>query len=219
MKRALIVAVAVMSLLIVGCAEEPGLDGDVTGGRGGMTDPAVADDTEQSGEPDSPEESDPDVQEHEPEPTVEPVAEPDFPPAGMVRLNWEHSGINRVFEYDATECYAGQDYVSVEGAGVEVDGSSPADGKVTSTVHIFTSPSELLHEPTGTYHAGGVIRFTVEGTEIVADGRPHAAAPGVTLPSMFDYRIAGSTVDYRALWWVGDGEAGAGAVQVSCHHD
>lgn len=132
--------------------------------------------------------------------------------AGTVALSWTGGSEHQNFEYTAQHCYVGSDYVLVEGSG------GPVGASGASTVKIFTTPAELLHEGTGTYQAEGSIQFTWGGGDIVADGR-QIHVGDYPQPASFTYRQSGNSVKYVLAWFQGAADAGAGAVEVTCNHE
>lgn len=131
--------------------------------------------------------------------------------AGTVDLVWEPTPTTRrLFSYDLTECTLDGTDFNITGVGVE-DATGAA-----STVTMAVTAAELLHERTGTYHGSGHVTFTADGSEVVSDGRIYSTPEGYTGPSMFDYRVTDTTVDLKAVWWIGEAESGAGAVMVHC---
>lgn len=130
---------------------------------------------------------------------------------GTVNLVWESTGAERrLFSYDLTECTVDGTNISVEGVGVEDATGAP------STLSMAVTAAELLHAGTGTYHGSGRVMFTADGSEVVSDGRIHSTPQGYTGPSMFDYRVTDTTVEFKAAWWIGATDVGAGALDVVC---
>jgi len=198
--------------------------GSGTGGQGGPADTSAAPDaaavSDASAAPDvSPSESpDPRLADvvtglDDAEPQGSPDAEmPETVDAvGRVNLVWESLGAERrLFSYDLSECTIDGTTIVVKGTGVEDATGSP------STLSMDVQAAELLHEGTGTYHGGGKVMFTADDSEIVSDGRIYSTADGYTGPSMFDYRVTDTTVDFKAAWWIGTADVGAGALDVVC---
>lgn len=131
---------------------------------------------------------------------------------GVARVHWEPTPTSvRLFSYDLTECTLDGTTIAVQGIGVEDDTGAP------STLTMDMAAAELLHEGTGTYHASGHATFTADDSEIVSDGRVYTSSEGYTGPSMFDYRVTDTTVVLKVSLWIGAADAGAGAVDVTCH--
>lgn len=131
---------------------------------------------------------------------------------GVGTLVWEPTpSSRRLFSYDLSECMLDGPTIVVAGVGAEDDTGAP------STLTMDVSAAELLHEGTGTYHGSGHVTFTADGSEVMSDGRIYSTPEGYTGPSMFDYRVTDTTVELKAVWWMGTAQTGAGAVDITCH--
>lgn len=203
---------------LVGCEKDPTTPA-VGGGAGPVAQPAPSDPV-----PAPPETSPPD-QDPPPSPTPrseateivippapdpqDPESEPSDIPLGWVRLVWTGGTEYEFFEYESDFCFTEPGEILVQGVG------GPEGGVGESTINIFAVPKELVHEPTGTVEGVGIIRFTWQGEDIVADGR--MTYVGDTLmPATFLYRFEGTTVEFMVRWFQGGAKSGSGKVWINC---
>lgn len=188
------------------------------GGPGGSSSPGPTAVSDTAPDPEATESPDPSpgtVVVDEDEAAPEDPAEDALGPVATVgegTLVWEPTpSSRRLFTYDLTECMLDGPTIVVAGVGAEDDTGA------ASTLTMDVSAAELLHARTGTYHGSGHVTFTADGSEVTSDGRVYSTPEGYTGPSMFDYRVTDTTVELKALWWIGDAQTGAGAVDITCH--
>lgn len=130
---------------------------------------------------------------------------------GVARVHWEPTPTSvRLFSYDLTECMIDGTTIAVAGVGAEDATGAP------STLTMDMVAAELLHERTGTYQGGGHATFTADDSEVVADGRVHSTPAGYNGPSMFTYRVTDTTVELKSAFFIGTGDGGAGAIDITC---